>query len=139
MEILVQLWLLITIIPPAPLDVSFDDLHCFPPPATVKLVRAAAWSQHIDARERKPIFLQRDHYSIWDDYCRATYWVWDVWDDLHRAQDVGNPPSERLFRLARLRWLIGQRSYYQGLLPPMVPLWCPPPRQVKHCPDPAGE
>jgi hypothetical protein len=47
------------------------------------------------------------------------YLVWDLLDDARRLPETRN----RLDRLRRLKWLLGDEAYYSGAMPPCVPYW----------------
>lgn len=47
----------------------------------------------------------------------------DIWDNLKDAQSSYYHINVRRASLAKLRELIGEENYYNGIMPPHVPLW----------------
>lgn len=104
---------------PAP---PLSDAERFPP----RRVAAAALEfnrAYRDYLECQQAFEVRSWWD-WQDALNETDYVYQCWSALAAVQGAeGEDGASRRAALERLRELLGEEAYYQGAMPPCVPVW----------------
>lgn len=107
---------------PVPDPPPLTDLRWFPPAdmAERNWLMGLGHRDWID-RQAEFALCERDY---WDDCRRDARWcnrAWDLLDNAHRCHM--NDIEWRRGELAKLRDMIGWEAYYQGRMPPPLPVW----------------
>ena len=103
-------------------EVPLSDAERFPPRcfATTALEFNRAYRGNIEIRQA---FDVRSYWD-WNDVLNETDYLHQCWSALAAVQGAeGEDQATRRAALARLRELIGEEAYYQGAMPPCVPVW----------------
>jgi hypothetical protein len=103
-------------------DPPLTDCDRFPP----RPVAAAA--MEFNRSYHRHVLLQQGiamhHWWDWQDTLTETEYLYHCWEALSAAQGAeGNDCDTRRQGLERLRELLGEEAYYQGVMPPSVPVW----------------
>lgn len=107
-----------------PGDPPLSDLHRFPPAAVAEPYYKLASAHRDWICQQKPKALTRADEAFWwawqleADHCRR---AWDHLWDAHRVTVF--EVSARRRWLAKLRETIGEQDYWDGRMPPPVPVW----------------
>lgn len=123
MEIIPLLLLWLGVCDTSP-PIALDDLRMFPPREQVRAQwRLAQW--HRDWVREQAILSGGEYTEYrrqWDAAVAEAERLYAIWDTL---DDACAWPEHECGRdkLADLRDLIGHAAYYQGAMPPPVPLW----------------
>lgn len=103
-------------------DPPLSDRERFPPRAVAcqAMEFNRAYRRHVEGRQ----LLELHHWWYWQEVLRETDYLFHCWDWLHAAQG-GEGRDEEYWRrsLRRLRELVGDEAYFQGAMPPPVPVW----------------
>jgi hypothetical protein len=103
-------------------DPALSDYERFPPrsSATAALEFNRAYREHVVCRQS----VELHHWWDWEDTLSETDYLYHCWAALATAQGAdGDSEESRRAGLRRLRELLGDEAYYQGAMPPSVPVW----------------
>jgi len=97
-----------------------DSLR-FPDRATVNefLSFNRSYRQHIDVRQP----LELGHWWTYQEALQETDQLYQIWDTVRDARCEYYYVTVRRQALKKLREMLGEEAYYNGQLPPYVPLW----------------
>jgi hypothetical protein len=99
-----------------------SDAERFPPRcfATTALEFNRSYRGYV---ENQQAFDVRSYWD-WNDVLNETDYCYNCWSALAAVQGAeGEDERSRRAALVRLRELIGDEAYYQGAMPPTVPVW----------------
>lgn len=78
------------------------------------------YRNHVENRQA----LEAHQWWYWQEVLNETDYLYQCWDWLHAAQGGEGRDAEYWRRsLHRVRELVGDEAYYQGVMPPPVPVW----------------
>lgn len=100
---------------------SLNDCFRFPNRETVNELLAfnRAYRQHLSSRQP----LELTHWWDLRKAIQETDQLYQVWDTVRDARCDYYYVTVRRQALKKLRTMLGDQAYYQGNLPPFVPLW----------------
>jgi hypothetical protein len=101
---------------------ALSDCERFPPQAfaTAALEFNRAYRDHLEAEQAFEV----RRWGDWQDSIWETDYLYHCWSALAAARGTeGRDEDSRRAALVRLRDLIGEEAYFQGAMPPCVPLW----------------
>lgn len=99
-----------------------SDAERFPPRcfATTALEFNRSYRGYV---ENQQAFDVRSYWD-WNDVLSETDYCYNCWSALAAVQGAeGEDETSRRAALVRLRELLGDEAYYQGAMPPSVPVW----------------
>jgi hypothetical protein len=99
---------------------TLADCERFPPApfACAALEFNRAYHNYIESRQA----IGMHHWWYWDEVLTETDYLYHCWDALYTARR-SHDDDVRRGALERLRELIGEEAYFQGTMPPSVPVW----------------
>src|SRR5579859_5543313 len=103
-------------------DPPLSDCERFPPrpTAAAALEFNRAYHEHVECRRT----LELHRWWDWQDTLTETDYLYHCWSALSAARGGdGEDEETRRAGLRRLRELLGDEAYYQGAMPPCVPVW----------------
>lgn len=110
-------------LPPPEPSVSAADLGRFPPMAVVS--ERVRFAREHGAWLTEQARMQGWQGGYWPQRCAEARELYLAWEALYDAHAGGGnwPRDTRLKALHDLRYFLGRDAYWQGQMPPCVPVW----------------
>ncbi len=103
-------------------DPSLSDCERFPARACIApaVEFNRAYRSHLECRQG----VEMHRWWYWEEVLTETDYLYHCWTALSAARgDEGQDEESRREGLRRLRVLVGEEAYFQGAMPPCVPVW----------------